>query len=90
MQTVTTSLDLGYLELARHGDGVEDLGDDELPPAIGVGQVGDRPGRRHEDVTFLDGVRPPLAVLDHRHHTLAYRPAKAIGQTHDEDAGLGR
>ena len=28
MQTVTTSLDLGYLELARHGDGVEDLGDD--------------------------------------------------------------
>ena len=39
MQTVTTSLDLGYLELARHGDGVEDLGDDELPPAVGVGQV---------------------------------------------------
>jgi hypothetical protein len=59
------------LELARHGDGMEDLGDDQFLPAVGVGQVGDRPGRRHEDMALLDGVRPPLAVLDRRHHSLA-------------------
>jgi hypothetical protein len=35
---------------------MEDLGDDQFLPAVGVGQVGDRPGRRHEDVALLDGV----------------------------------
>jgi hypothetical protein len=49
---------------------VEDLHDDQLPSAVGVGEVGDRPGRRHEDVAFPDGVGPPLAVLDGRHHSL--------------------
>lgn len=54
---------------------MENLGNDQLPPAVGVGQVIDRPRRRHEDVALPDGVRPLLAVLDDRHHSLAYSTA---------------
>jgi hypothetical protein len=45
-----------YLELAGLGDGAENLGDDQLPPAIGVGKVHDRPGVRHDDIALTDGV----------------------------------
>lgn len=74
---------MNYQELAKHRDGVEDFGNDnvedlsngELPPVVGAGQVGDHilANATKTSTSFLDGVRT-LIILNIAITTPSPRP----------------